>query len=75
MRGGFGGFGGQAEKYDGEDRLVFLRRVSDRAQEFASGDCLESGRCVAEEFVVDEDFGAVEIRGNSDGADAIGGGR
>ena len=41
----------------------------------AAGGKLQSGRCVAEEFVIDEDFGAVGIRGNSDCADAIGGGR
>src|SRR6266480_4073535 len=93
-------------------REFFRRRVSDRAQECASGDGfesglerdalldlrtssagpvgvagefqkdrvaaggkLQSGGCVAEEVVIDEDFGAVEIRGNSDCADAIGGGR
>lgn len=41
----------------------------------AAGGKLQSGGCVAEEFVIDEDFGAVGIRGNSDCADAIGGGR
>jgi hypothetical protein len=38
----------------------------------AAGRTLQSGACVAEEFVIDEDFGAVGIRGNSDCADAIG---
>jgi len=41
----------------------------------AAGGKLQSGGGVAEEFVIDEDFGAVGIRGNSDCADAIGGGR
>jgi hypothetical protein len=41
----------------------------------AAGRKLLSGGGVAEEFVVDEDFGAVGIRGNSDRADAIRGGR
>ncbi len=41
----------------------------------AAGGKLQSGGSVAEEFVIDEDFGAVGIRGNSDCADAIGGGR
>ena len=36
---------------------------------------LQSGGGVAEELFSDEDFGTVEIRGNSDCADAIRGGR
>ena len=41
----------------------------------AAGGKLQSGGSVAEEFVIDEDFGVVGIRGNSDCADAIGGRR
>jgi hypothetical protein len=41
----------------------------------AVGGKLQSGWGVAEEFVIDEDFGAVGISGKSDCADAIGGGR
>ena len=41
----------------------------------ATGGKLQSGGGVAEELFSDEDFGTVEIRGNSDCADAIRGGR
>src|SRR6202043_1017451 len=49
-----GGFGEQVEKYDGEDRLIFLQKVNDRAQEFASGDWFESG--LEGDFAGLEDF-------------------
>src|SRR5882762_3224242 len=41
----------------------------------AAGRKLQSGGGVAEEFVVDEDFGAVGIGRNSDCANSIGSGR